>query len=129
MAFSALAGRLEGSVRRCIVSFVQPYRRIQKNLAALGWQDPGAAAKQELLAGLAEIASARGMGLQSCADPDTPGWAGACVDAPFIARVLGRPLSAGKDKSQRKACLCAASVDIGQYGTCGHGCLYCYAGG
>jgi hypothetical protein len=128
-AFSALARRLEGSVRRCIVSFVQPYRRIQKNLAALGREEPDAAAKQELLAALGHIAAGHGIRLQSCADPDTPGCAGACVEAALIARVTGRPVAGDKDKNQRAACLCAVSVDIGSYGTCGHGCLYCYAGG
>ena len=52
---------------------------------------------------------------------------GKCIDEGLLNELFNLNLAYRKDPAQRKLCLCQQSVDIGSYGACGHGCLYCYA--
>ena len=140
--FSCLAARLKGVVRRVIVSVYDEYPKAEKRLDFLeststlrrmAHYDILADGKKTLtpmvrglLADLAKIAGNEGMEIQSCAE-DCGIMPGACIDGEYISNVFGIK-NPGKDRSQKRpGCLCCQSVDIGNYGQCKAGCVYCYA--
>lgn len=131
--FSEMAGLLAPYASRAIVSFFDPYPKAVRRLRRAGIEadaaSGGAEAQAALIAGFAAVAAREGLEIQSCAEAAT--WAGVthgrCVDEGLLNDRFGLDLSYRKDPGQRKLCLCTRSVDIGRYGECGHGCLYCYA--
>ncbi len=131
--FSRLAGLLSPFTSRAIVSFFDPYAKALHRLRQAGIDADEASGTPEmqvaLLARFAAIAAAEGLEIQSCAEPALAAAvpAGKCIDERLLNEVFGLKLSYRKDPGQRKLCLCQQSVDIGNYGACGHGCLYCYA--
>jgi hypothetical protein len=131
--FSKLAGLLAPFTSRVIVSFFDPYPKVLRRLQKAGI-DAGSAAgtleqQLDLLERFAVSAAAAGLEIQSCAEAATAAGvpSGKCIDEKLLEELFGLNLSYRKDPSQRKLCLCQQSVDIGSYGTCRHGCLYCYA--
>ena len=134
-AFRRIAGGLRGSTARCIVSPVHLYSKVEQRFRAKGmeWTIPGEEGLADLMRFMAGEARDQGMEIQSCAqrvDLERFGVGhGKCVDDEYIAKVFGLKVSRRKDPSQREACRCVRSRDIGMYDTCLHGCLYCYATG
>ena len=49
------------------------------------------------------------------------------MDDRVIAEAFGIEVTTTKDPSQRKACGCVVSRDVGMYESCLFGCRYCYA--
>ncbi len=134
--FSRLARLLRGATRRVMISFFDDYRGALAALARSGIR-VRPRPSGEVLAVLAEhlAGTARNNDLQifSCAekaDLQSSGInPGSCIDAAWLNRLFNLNLPAVKDRGQRPLCNCAPSKDIGAYGTCRHGCLYCYARG
>ncbi|SNB48093.1 DUF1848 domain-containing protein [Geobacter sp. DSM 9736] len=135
--FATLAEKLAGSVTTVIVSFARNYRSAGRRLARAAADEPvhflagDATEKRALAEALAAVAVEKGMRIQSCAEPvDLTSYGikpGSCIDVDLIRRLFDIELAPAKDRGQRTDCRCARSVDLGIYGTCSHGCLYCYA--
>lgn len=86
---------------------------------------------EELLVFLAKITRDNEMTVQACAQELIGTKArignGKCIDDVLINSICSRHTCYQKDRGQRQGCSCHKSIDIGQYGTCGLNCLYCYA--
>ena len=122
--FREMCGEMQGYTERVVISFLDEYQKLDK----VKYRAPDEAEMLEIGGTLAEIAKEYGLHIQTCAEKiSIPGIEkGACIDKTLIERICGT-ISVKKDKSQRMECLCAESIDIGEYDTCAHFCEYCYA--
>ncbi len=129
--FESLAAQLQGSTRCCTISFLTLYAKCQRNLRGIKLDSPNITDKIIFIGQMAAIASKYGINLYACCDPllqEQGGVAAArCIDDQMLAQILGHSLRVKKATGQRPGCGCAASIDIGAYNTCPHGCRYCYA--
>jgi hypothetical protein len=129
--FDLLASKLADYTEKCTVSFLDYYKKTEKNTQPLNIVKPTFEQKVELMQRFSEIAKKYGLSIDTCAediDLDKFGIHHArCIDKERLERLGGYRLDIEKDKNQRAECGCVASIDIGAYNTCKNGCLYCYA--
>jgi hypothetical protein len=148
--------QIKGYTEKLVISFadIRTYRDVVKNLVRqdIHTTDMDAAAIHEIAEGLARFQKSWGIQIASCAEAHDLEKYGIehnhCIDGALIHRLFGKEDRNGalrkhllgsrsdtmfpdwngrKDKGQRAACACVASKDIGQYRTCPHACVYCYA--
>ncbi len=129
--FEHLASQLHGSTRRCTISFLSLYEKCKRNMQDIELLAIEETDKMRFVSQLAAIADTYSMQLCACCDSFLQQRCGVeaarCIDDRVLAAILGHPVRGKKDSGQRPGCGCVASIDIGAYNTCGHGCRYCYA--
>ena len=130
-AFAQIAGELAGFTDLVVISFLDMYQKIRKNMERLEVEPMGTEEMLWLAGNMAKTARDCGMAIESCAEAvDLSGAGvahGSCIDIRRIERLTGCRMDCQKDGNQRGACGCAESVDVGSYNTCLNGCAYCYA--
>ncbi|MGI6217295.1 MAG: DUF1848 domain-containing protein [Coriobacteriales bacterium] len=129
--FAELASELRSWTERCIISFLDVYRSIARNLSEAGIRKPDDDEILKIARGFSSIASKCGISVSTCAEERDLSEFGighaSCIDGSLIEKLTGYPLDVSKDRNQRECCGCVESIDIGSYETCPHGCVYCYA--
>ena len=133
---------------KLVFSFVdiQRYRKVSRRMSANGlhcFREPNTSEMYAIAAGLANLNKEWGLELATCSEDIDLSRFGiihnSCVDGNLLKGLFldqqdlfddeqrGMPKRVLKDAGQRKACRCILSKDVGEYGTCGYQCRYCYA--
>jgi hypothetical protein len=116
---------------KCIISFIDIYQKIKERLLKYNIQALTRQQSLDIAQAIQNIASKYNIKTESCCeDIDLSEFNiehGHCIDGDLINTITGKRYSFKKDKTQRNACGCISSIDIGAYNTCRNGCAYCYA--
>ncbi len=133
--FADIARGMDGVTTEVVISYTHFYRKTRRNLdraaerSGFTWNDEIPQLKRGLTSDLAAIARTHGMHLTVCSQQAFMSGRvqpARCVDAKRLSRVAGYDITA-REKGNRPGCGCHESRDIGEYDTCPHGCVYCYA--
>lgn len=135
--FQRLCDQLYQHTNRVVISFLDGYSKICKNIQAMGIKAPEEQEMRDLASHFAETAKPYGLKIETCAEKIDLKELGIdhshCIDGALIEKIIGYKITRtnkdGKElrDGERADCGCMKCIDIGQYNTCVHGCLYCYA--
>lgn len=127
--FDLLCRELSGYTERCIFSFVEIHDKLR------GLRDEGilrgVSEREAADIGAAFSETARDNGIRlslCCSEFDLSGYgisASGCIDEEQM-KAWGVPFEK-LYAPIRERCTCVKNIDLGEYDTCGHDCIYCYA--
>lgn len=129
--FENIASKIQGLTKKCYIEFVDIYKKVDKNFKKHNINPITLSQQQKLnlLESLAKVAFKYDIQVYACCDHSLTSdhvKKASCIDPILIEKIIGKPISY-KYSPTRPDCGCAKSIDIGEFGTCLHGCLYCYA--
>lgn len=129
--FEKLCMSLCGYTQLCVISFLDLYVKIRKNINKLYITEIQENDMIEIGKRFSQIARKYNIIIETCSEKvDLSKYGinkGKCIDDKLISNIIGKAIDVKKDDTQRESCGCVKSIDVGQYNTCKHFCAYCYA--
>lgn len=128
-SFEYIANSLSNYTTETIISFIDLYEKTKRNFP----QAIEVSKDERLMIGeeFAKIGKKNNILIKTCVEGteldkfgiDSSG----CMTKEVIERAIKKDLNISKQKARNGECYCLLNNDIGEYNTCNHGCLYCYA--
>ena len=128
-SFEYMINSLSGYTTEAIISFIDLYEKTKRNFP----QAREVTKDERLKIGkeFARIGNENNIRIKTCVEGteldkfgiDSSG----CMTKEVIERAINKNLNIPKQKARNGECYCLLNNDIGEYNTCDHGCLYCYA--
>lgn len=129
-AFTKLCSLLKGYVKTIIVSFIDNYQNVRKNLPYLKYRSFTEEDYKLIGENFSKIAKNNNMVVQTCFEErnltEYGFTKGECMSKELAFKLTGKTYKKWQAR-KGNACNCVDLVDIGVYNSCNHLCKYCYA--
>ena len=128
-SFEYIANSLSDYTTEAIISFIDLYEKTKRNFPKA--REVTKDERLKLGKEFAQIGKKNNIIIKTCVEGteldkfgiDSSG----CMTKEVIERAINKNLNIPKQKARNGECYCLLNNDIGEYNTCAHGCLYCYA--
>ena len=128
-SFEYIINSLSGYTTEAIISFIDLYEKTKRNFPKA--REVTKDERLKLGKEFAQIGKKNNIIIKTCVEGteldkfgiDSSG----CMTKEVIERAINKNLNVPKQKARNGECYCLLNNDIGEYNTCDHGCLYCYA--
>ena len=129
-AFERLCSLLAGCTNHIIISFIDDYKNVRKNMNSLKIIPFTKEDYKEIGVNFSRIASKYNITCQTCFEKENLVEYGFikedCLSKKLAYSLTGKNYRKGKMRKEN-LCNCVEMVDIGAYNSCKHLCKYCYA--
>ena len=128
-SFEYIINSLSGYTTEAIISFIDLYEKTKRNFPKA--REVTKDERLKIGKEFARIGNENNIRIKTCVEGteldkfgiDSSG----CMTKEVIERAINKNLNIPKQKARNGECYCLLNNDIGEYNTCAHGCLYCYA--